>query len=69
MRTVAFALDTVVPWGRSFDEYVAMFSLSERDLRLPILGCADGRASFNAVLTRRGGNVISVDPICVFSHC
>jgi hypothetical protein len=36
---MAFTLDQVVPWGRSFDEYVAMFSLSVEDLSqdLPIL--------------------------------
>ena len=44
-----------------------MFALSERDLGLRILGCADGPASFNAVLTRRGGSVVSVDPIYQFS--
>ena len=26
---MAFTLDKVVPWGRSYDEYVAMFALSE----------------------------------------
>lgn len=64
---MAFTLASVVPWGRSFEEYVAMFALSERDFGLRILGCADGPASFNAVLTRRGGRVISVDPIYQFS--
>ena len=43
-----------------------MFALSERDLGLRILGCVDGPASFNAVLTRRGGSVVSVDPIYQF---
>ena len=58
-----FQLAEAVPWGRSFDEYVAMFSLSQRDLALRILGCGDGPASFNAELTRRGGRVVSVDPL------
>ena len=65
---MAFTLESVVPWGRSFEEYVSMFSLSERDLGLRILGCADGPASFNATLTQRGGNAISVDPIYQFSR-
>src|SRR5262245_1409024 len=58
-----FTLDRVVPWGRSFDEYCRMFALSDGDLRLKILGCGDGPASFNSEATRRGGRVISCDPI------
>lgn len=54
-----FTLDQVVPWGRSYDEYVAMFALTGEDLRKRILGCGDGPASFNAELTRRGGAVVS----------
>ena len=48
-----FTLDEVVPWGRSFDEYRLMFALSDMDLELRILGCADGPVSLNAVATRR----------------
>jgi hypothetical protein len=58
-----FTLDRVVPWGRSFEEYRRMFALSEADLQLRILGCADGPASFNAESTRRGTTVISIDPL------
>jgi hypothetical protein len=58
-----FALDQVVPWGRSFEEYRRMFALSDADLQLKILGCADGPASFNAESTRRGTTVISIDPL------
>jgi SAM-dependent methyltransferase len=64
---MGFTLENVVPWGRSFDEYVAMFALSERDLTLRILGCGDGPAAFNAALTRRGGRIVSVDPVYAFS--
>ncbi len=56
-----------MPWGRSFDEYVSMFDLSETDLRKTILGCCDGPASFNAILTRRGGYIVSVDPLYQFN--
>jgi hypothetical protein len=59
-------LKDVVPWGRSLAEYQAMFDLSETDLGSRILGCADGPASFNAELTARGGNVVSVDPVYQF---
>jgi len=58
-----FTLDRVVPWGRSFDEYRRMFALTDDDLRLRIVGCGDGPASFNAEATRRGARVISCDPI------
>jgi hypothetical protein len=58
-----FTLDQVVPWGRSFDEYQRMFDLAEAELRLRIVACGDGPASFNAEATRRGAKVISADPI------
>jgi hypothetical protein len=58
-----FTLEHVVPWGRSFDEYRAMFALSDADLDARLLGCGDGPAGFNAVATRRGAKVVSCDPI------
>ena len=64
---MGFTLDKVVPWGRSFEEYCAMFNLSESDLAGQLLGCGDGPASFNASLTRQGGSMVSVDPIYTFS--
>jgi len=63
---MGFTLDSVVPWGRSFAEYVAMFDLSEADLSRRILGCGDGPAGFNATLSERGGQVVSFDPIYAF---
>ena len=45
-----------------------MFSLSREDLKKRILGCGDGPASFNSVLTRRGGHVVSIDPLYQYSH-
>ena len=64
---MGFTLDKVVPWGRSYQEYVSMFSLSDTDLKRRILGCGDGPASFNASLTDGGGNIISLDPIYHFN--
>jgi hypothetical protein len=58
-----FTLESVVPWGRSFDEYCAMFALSDRDLAGRILDCAGGPASFNADGTRRGRSIVSCDPL------
>jgi len=61
-----FTLDQVVLWGRSFDEYRRMFALTDEDLTLRIIGCGDGPASFNAEAIRRGGRVVSCDPIYGF---
>lgn len=57
----------IVPWGRNYDEYVRMFDLNEEELRLRILGCGDGPASFNCVCYRSGRKVVSVDPLYQFS--
>lgn len=64
---MAFTLTQVVPWGRSFDEYAAMFDLSKEDLEKRILDCSGGPASFNCSLTKRGGHVISADPVYHFT--
>lgn len=63
---MGFTLEKIVPWGRSYEEYISMFDLSEADLQLNILGCGDGPAAFNARLTEYGGNIISFDPIYEF---
>ena len=64
---MAFTLDQIVPWGRSFDEYVKMFGLTEADLGGRILGCGDGPASFNATMRDRERFVVSVDPLYRFT--
>ncbi|WP_319508992.1 SAM-dependent methyltransferase [uncultured Methanolobus sp.] len=53
----------IVPWGRSFQEYVDMFKLIDKDLNRSILGCGDGPASFNYEMRQLGKSVVSVDPI------
>ena len=60
---MTFTLETVVPWGRSFDENRRMFALTDSELQQRILGCADGPASFNAELTAADGTVTSCDPL------
>lgn len=60
-------LDRVIPWGRSLAEYRRMFDLTPEDLKLKILDCAGGPASFNAEMTRQGYQVISCDPVYQFS--
>jgi len=64
---VAYTYESAVPWGRSFEEYVRMFSLSETDLRGKTLGCADGPAGFNARMKELGHHAISCDPLYQFS--
>jgi hypothetical protein len=62
-----FKYKSVVPWGRSYSEYVDMFGLTSSDLNINILGCGDGPASFNSVMKLKGKSVISVDPIYQFT--
>lgn len=64
---MAYTLDNVVPWGRSFKEYQKFFSLSAQDLRRKILSCADGPAGFNAEMTQKGYSCVSFDPIYQFT--
>jgi len=64
---MAFKYQEAVPWGRSFDEYRRMFDLTNEDLSRAILGCADGPASFNAEMSRRGHRVVSCDPLYQFA--
>lgn len=59
--------ESVVPWGRTYEEYADMFALTEADLDQYILGCGDGPASFNSHMLRKGKRVISIDPIYQFS--
>lgn len=59
--------ESIVPWGRSYREYLRMFMLSGDDLHKTILGCGDGPASFNSVMYKNGHRAISIDPIYHFS--
>jgi hypothetical protein len=62
-----FELHNIVPWGRSAEEYVGMFALTENDLRGRILDCAAGPASFAAELHAAGHCVIAADPLFAYS--
>ncbi|MGF1600603.1 MAG: class I SAM-dependent methyltransferase [Thermosynechococcaceae cyanobacterium] len=64
---MAMQLAKVVPFGRSFDEYQQMFSLTTEDLEKPVLSVGDGPASFNAEATAQGHPIISIDPVYAFS--
>jgi hypothetical protein len=65
---MSYKYKNVVPWGRSYEEYRRMFSLTGEDLRKRIIGCGDGPAAFNKICNEQGGNVISVDPIYALSE-
>ncbi|MBW4472490.1 MAG: SAM-dependent methyltransferase [Stenomitos rutilans HA7619-LM2] len=63
---MAMKLETIVPFGRSLDEYIRMFNLTDADLSKRILGVGDGPASFNAGATKLGYTVTSIDPVYQF---
>ena len=65
---MAVKYENVVPWGRSYEEYLRMFDLCETDINKKILGCSDGPASFNSLMHKKGYHVISVDPVYQFSR-
>ena len=65
---MSFHYKDIVPWGRSFDEYVDMFNLSEDDLTRDIVDVGGGPAAFNSGMHQRGTPIISVDPIYRFSE-
>lgn len=60
---MAFKYESIVPWGRSYQEYIDMFNLTESDLNKNILGCGDGPASFNSIMNKKGKKATSIDPI------
>ena len=55
--------ENILPWGRSYTEYVTMFGLTPYFLSKKVLGCGDGPAAFNSVGNAFGGNITSIDPI------
>lgn len=55
-------LKHIVFIGRTFDEYMKMFNLSEEDIQnFKILDCPAGACSFNAVASKKGRDIISSD--------
>jgi hypothetical protein len=63
---MAFQLSSVVPWGRTLEEYRDMFLLSDEDMTRKIAGFGDGPASFNCQATKAGCHITSFDPIYLF---
>ncbi len=65
---MSVALDQVVLWGRSLEEYRQMFMLSNEEMTSRILGVGDGPASFNSEMKELGYTVVSIDTIYAFSE-
>jgi hypothetical protein len=49
--------------ARSFEEYRAMFALTDDDLRGRLLDCPGGGASFTAAARARGARAVAADPV------
>lgn len=64
---MAFELKKVVPWGRSLEEYIKIFKLTNSDLNNRIISFGDGPASFNSEMTTLNKRVVSLDPIYQFT--
>jgi hypothetical protein len=64
---MAMQLENVVPFGRSLDEYIQMFTLTAADLQKTILSVGDGPASLNAEGTPLGYRIQSLDPLYIFT--
>lgn len=50
---MAVHIDQIVPWGRAYNEYRLMFSLSAQNLSSGVLDCGGGPASFTGIRGRR----------------
>lgn len=64
---MAFELKNVVPWGRSLEEYIKMFNITNSDINNRIISFGDGPASFNSEMTKLDKTVVSLDPIYQFT--
>jgi hypothetical protein len=64
---MAFELKNAVPWGRSLEEYIKIFKLTDSDLNTRIISFGDGPASFNSEMTKLDKMVVSLDPIYQFT--
>ncbi|MCA0146601.1 methyltransferase domain-containing protein [Blastococcus sp. LR1] len=51
--------------ARSFDEYRAMFALSDEDVAGRVLDCPGGASSFTAAACALGARAVAVDPVYV----
>lgn len=54
--------------ARSFDEYRAMFALTDADLTGRVLDCPGGGSGFTVGAVARGCDAVAVDPVYVHPH-
>ena len=66
-KRMPFKYESIVPWGRSYQEYIDMFNLTIEDLNRSILGCRDGPSSFNSIKNKNGRKAVSIDPLYQFT--
>ncbi|WP_413377656.1 SAM-dependent methyltransferase [Alkalihalobacillus sp. 1P02AB] len=67
-QSIALDLERIVFIGRSYEEYIKMFALSEEALiGKRILDCPAGACSFAAVAAKKGLNVTAIDQAYRFS--
>lgn len=64
---MAFTLSSVVPWGRTFQEYQKMFLLDQTALSKKIADFGGGPSSFNCEASAQGCSVTSFDPVYQFT--
>jgi hypothetical protein len=61
---VARGLGDIIVSSRPYDEYRAMFGLTDGEILAgPVLDCPGGAGSFAAEVRDRGGRAVSVDPV------
>ncbi|MBN2166418.1 MAG: hypothetical protein JW717_09100 [Marinilabiliaceae bacterium] len=56
-------LDEVIPLGRNGKDYLHMFNLFGLDDKVSYIDCASGPSSFNAYMSSKDIQVVSIDPI------
>lgn len=64
MKPIPQSCNGIFLSGRTFDDYRAMFLLSDEEIRnARILDCPGGTSDFGLVVRERGGDAVSADPL------
>lgn len=61
--SMAKFFDDIIPLGRSGEEYLQMFNLYAIHENRSFIDCGSGPSSFNAMMTKAGKRIVSVDPL------
>lgn len=65
---MSLQLESIIPIGRTLDEYRDLFDLGDISKELSILDCGGGPSSFNAESSIEGYQVTSIDPLYTFNE-